>query len=110
MGQATVKRNKKLVSDVELGRRWIALAAEKASVTAATVAVDEAMATLAKADAQIERLKVVLREATIHAPTTGGRIVEKDAVVPAGGQIASLLDPSDVYMTVCSFHRRSRAG
>lgn len=48
-------------------------------------------------------MKVVLDEATIHAPVNGRieyRIVEKDAVLPAGGRIASLLQTDDVYMTV----------
>jgi HlyD family secretion protein len=94
---------KKLVSDVELERRRIGLDAESAGVAAAASAVSEAKAAVGAANAQIARLEVVLGEATIRAPT-GGRIeyrmIEKDAVLPAGGRIATMLNTDDVYMTV----------
>jgi HlyD family secretion protein len=96
-------RGKELVSGVELERRRIALAAEDAAVEATANALNEARTTLPEADAQIARLKVILGEATIRAPADGRieyRIVEKDAVLPAGGRIASLLQPDDVYITV----------
>jgi HlyD family secretion protein len=96
-------RGKELVSDVELERRRIALAAEDAAVEATASAVNEARTTLPEADAQIARLKVILGEATIRAPADGRieyRIVETDAVLPSGGRVASLLEPDDVYITV----------
>ena len=66
-------------------------------------AAKEARDALGEADAQIARLSVVLGEQTIHAPVNGRieyKIIEKDAVLPAGGRVALLLETDDVYMTV----------
>jgi HlyD family secretion protein len=101
--QAASMHGKALVSQVELERRRIALGVETASMAAAASAVNEARNAAAEADAQIARLEVILGEATIRAPASGRieyRIVEKNAVLPAGGRIASLLESDDVYMTV----------
>jgi HlyD family secretion protein len=101
--QAASMRGKALVSQVELERRRISLDGETAGMAVATQAVNEARAALSEAEAQIARLKVILGEATIRAPVSGRieyRIVEKDAVLPSGGRIASLLESDDVYMTV----------
>jgi HlyD family secretion protein len=101
--QTATMRGKALVSQVELERRKIGVDAGTAGVAAATGGVNEARNALAEADAQIARLKVILGEATIRAPISGRieyRIVEKDAVLPAGGRIASLLESDNVYMTV----------
>jgi HlyD family secretion protein len=96
-------RGQDLVSDVELERRRIALAAEDAGVDATASAVEAARTALPEADAQIARLKVMLGETVITAPADGRieyRIAEKDTVLPSGGRIASLLEPEDVYVTV----------
>jgi HlyD family secretion protein len=101
--QTAAMRGKALVSQVELERRKIGLDAGTAGIAAATGGVNEARNALVEADAQIARLKVILGEATIRAPVSGRieyRIVEKDAVLPAGGRIASLLESDNVYMTV----------
>ena len=93
--QTATMRGKALVSQVELERRKIGVDAGTAGIAAATGGVNEARNALAEADAQIARLKVILGEATIRAPASGRieyRIVEKDAVLPAGGRIASLLE------------------
>ena len=96
-------RGKSLVSQVELDRRRLALEAETAGVAAAMAAAKEARDALGEADAQIARLSVVLGEQTIHAPVNGRieyKIIEKDAVLPAGGRVALLLETDDVYITV----------
>jgi HlyD family secretion protein len=96
-------RGKSLVSQVELDRRRLALEADTAGVAAAMAAAKEARDALGEADAQIARLSVVLGEQTIHAPVNGRieyKIIEKDAVLPAGGRVALLLETDDVYMTV----------
>jgi HlyD family secretion protein len=94
---------KKLVSDVELQRRHLALNAEMASVAAAAAAVDESRTSLAEAYASIARLQVLLAETIIRAPIAGRieyKVIENGAVLPPGGRVATLLDPTDVYMTV----------
>ncbi|WP_400771137.1 HlyD family secretion protein [Methylosinus sporium] len=103
MTETATMRGKALVSQVELDRRRIAKDAETAGAAAAEAAVKEARNALSEAEAQIARLKAILDETTIRAPVNGRieyRIVEKDAVLPSGGRIASLLETDDVYMTV----------
>lgn len=102
---------KKLVSDVELERRQIELTAQDAQVAAASAALGAAQAAVDAASAQLARLTVIRDEMTIRAPVRGRieyRLIERGAVVPAGGRIATLLDLSDVYMTV--FLPESAAG
>jgi len=94
---------KKLISDVELQRRQLALSSETAQVAAAAAALAEARTELSQADAQIDHLNVVLDETIIRAPVAGRieyKVIENGAVLPAGGRVATLLDPTDVYMTV----------
>jgi HlyD family secretion protein len=108
---AAAMRSRDLVSDVELTRRRIALDAEDSGVDATAAALNEARTALPEADAQIARLKVILGEAVIRAPVGGRieyRIVEMGTVLPAGGRIASLLNPEDVYITV--FYTSAVAG
>jgi HlyD family secretion protein len=94
---------KKLVSDVELERRQLALSSESAAVAAAAASLVQARTSLEEADADISRLQVQLGETLIRTPV-GGRIeykvIENGAVLPPGGRVATLLDPTDVYMTV----------
>jgi len=94
---------KKLISDVELQRRQLTLSSEAAQVAAAAAALAEARTKLAQADAEIAHLEAVLGETTIRAPVAGRieyKVIENGAVLPPGGRVATLLDPSDVYMTV----------
>ena len=65
--------------------------------------MEEAQAAIRAADAQVDRLKTLLNDATIASPVRGRveyRLIEPGAVLPAGGRIATVLDLSDVYMTV----------
>jgi len=101
--QADGLYQKKLISDVELQRRHLALSSETAQVAAATAALAEARTEGDQADAKIAQLEVQLRETTIRAPVAGRieyKVIENGAVLPPGGRIATLLDPTDVYMTV----------
>ena len=74
-----------------------------AALKAANAQVDEARAAVAADDAQVDRLKTNLADATIFAPVRGRvqyRLIEPGAVLDAGGRIATVLDLSDVYMTI----------
>lgn len=91
------------VSGVERQRRRFALDGAQAGQQAARSALDEAHAAIAEADAQIARLKSVLAETTVRAPVAGRveyRIVEVGAVLPAGGRVATMLNPDDIYFTI----------
>ena len=101
--QADALFEKKLISDVELQRRQLTLGSETAQVAAAAAALEEARTKVAQADAEIAHLEVVLGETTIRAPVAGRieyKVIENGAVLPPGGRVATLLDPTDVYMTV----------
>jgi HlyD family secretion protein len=94
---------KKLVSDVELQRRQLTLRSETAAVAAAAAELAQAKTSLEESDAAISRLEVQLGETLIKTPVAGRieyKVIENGAVLPPGGRVATLLDPTDVYMTV----------
>lgn len=101
--QSESMRRKELVSRAEVERRQLAEASESAGVSGAEHVLSEARAMVAEAEANITRLKLLRAEADIQAPANG-RIefvfVQKGAVLPAGGKIASLLQLSSLDMTV----------
>jgi HlyD family secretion protein len=74
-----------------------------AAVAAAEAQVAEAAAAANAADAQTDRIKTLLNDATIRSPARGRvqyRLIEPGAVLGAGGRILTLLDLLDVSMTV----------
>lgn len=94
---------KELVSDVELQRRQLTLRSETAEVAGAAASLVQARTSLEEADADISRLQVQLGETLIRTPVSGRieyKVIENGAVLPPGGRVATLLDPTDVYMTV----------
>ncbi|WP_423200044.1 MULTISPECIES: HlyD family secretion protein [unclassified Cupriavidus] len=91
------------VSAVERDRRRLAVEGERAGVDGARAALGEAQAAIAEADAQVARLHAMLAETTVVAPVAGRveyRVVEVGTVLPAGGRVASLLNPDDIYFTI----------
>ncbi|TDV03511.1 HlyD family secretion protein [Paraburkholderia caballeronis] len=91
------------VSAVELQRYRFALDGALATQNAARAALDEARAAVAQADAEIARIDAVLAEMTIRAPIAGRveyRVIETGAVLPAGGRVATMLNPEDIYFTL----------
>lgn len=76
----------------------------------ATAAVAQAEAQLAEANAAIqaalahtERIQVDIKESVLTAPRSGRvqfRLHEPGEVLPSGGKVLTLIDPTDVYMTV----------
>ena len=100
----TVKlRQDTLVSGAEVERRQAQRDGEQAGVSVATAAIGEATAAKAEAQSQIKRLDVAIAEMSLRAPVAGRieyRVVEPGSVIPSGGRVATLLDTSNVYMTV----------
>lgn len=87
----------------KVDQRQQALASAKAALKATTAQADEAAAAIKSAEAAVERLKTVLADATIKSPVRGRvqyRLIEPGAVLAAGGRIVTVLDLSDVYMTI----------
>lgn len=76
----------------------------------ATAAMAQAEAQLAEANAAIqaalahtERIQVDIKESVLTAPRSGRvqfRLHEPGEVLPSGGKVLTLIDPTDVYMTV----------
>ncbi|MGE4371493.1 MAG: HlyD family secretion protein [Xanthobacter sp.] len=73
-----------------------ALAAGESSKAAAEAAIQAA-------DAEVDRLKRMVDDGTLVAPVTGRviyRLAEPGEVLAAGGKVLTLLDLSNVYMTI----------
>ncbi|MBP7131648.1 MAG: HlyD family efflux transporter periplasmic adaptor subunit [Aquabacterium sp.] len=96
-------RNEVLISESELKKREAQRDGESSGVRIATAALGEAKAAQAEADAGIERLKNAIVDHTLKAPVNGSieyRVVEPGSVIPAGGRVATLVDPTQVHMTI----------
>jgi HlyD family secretion protein len=74
-----------------------------AAVIAAEAGVGDSTAAREAAEAAVARLQVVLDDLTLTAPVSGRveyKLAQPGEVLAAGGQIVSLLDLTDVYMTI----------
>ena len=86
-----------------LDQRQNQLKVAQANYETAVASRDAAIATIAAGQAEVARLKSQISDSTLVAPI-GGRIQYKLAqpgeVLAAGGRVLTLLDLSDVYMTI----------
>lgn len=92
-----------LVSSAEVERRTAQRDGERAGIQVAQAAIGEASAARAEAEAQIQRLNVAMNDMVLRAPVAGRieyRVVEPGSVIPSGGRVATLLNTTDVHMTV----------
>ncbi len=83
----------------------------KATLRAAKAQLATAKATVRSAEAAARQIEVQLGEATIRAPRLGRvqyRLAEPGEVLANGGRVVTLLDLTDVYMTI--FLPTSEAG
>jgi HlyD family secretion protein len=74
----------------------------KAVLEAAKAQVASADAAIASAAAKIDKVKADIADTILKSPRNGRveyRLVEPGEVIPAGGNVVTLLDVSDVYMT-----------
>lgn len=96
-------RHDGLVSGAEVERRQAQRDGERAGVQAGAAAIGEANAARNEAQAQIERINDVIANMSLRAPVNGRieyRVVEPGSILSAGGRVATLLNTSDVHMTV----------
>lgn len=96
-------RKKDLVSEAEVDRRTAQRDGEQAGVRVATAAIGEAQAARNEAEAGMRRLRIAIEDHTLRAPVNGRieyRVVEPGSVIPAGGRVVTLLNTSNVHMTV----------
>lgn len=87
----------------KLDQRRTALKTAVAALQASQAGVEEAKATIEAAKADARRIKSQIDETVLSAPKRGRiqyRLAEPGEVLPAGGNVLTLLDLADVYMTV----------
>jgi HlyD family secretion protein len=108
LARATLERSQQLVqkgfiSSDRLDRDVSALQTADAALASARGRVSEAEAGIAAADARAEALRTNVADTTLRAPTSGRvlyRLAEPGEVLAAGGRVLTLLDLSDVYMSI----------
>ena len=88
-------------ADLERRRAQSLVAA--AQIEGARSALVEANAAKEAADAQVMQIEAMLDDSELHTPVSGRveyKLVQAGEVVAAGGRLVTMLDLSDVYMTV----------
>lgn len=108
LAKVTLERSEKLmsknfISKDQLDQVRSALQVAKANFNAAQTRVSAADATEAAANASADVIRSTLQDATLTAPITGRvlyRLAEPGEVLAAGSKVVTLLDLSDVYMSV----------
>ena len=86
-------------ADQKISTRDIAAAA----LEAAKARLKTTEQAVASAQAEVKRIKIQIDEATLKAPVTGRvlyRLAENGEVLGAGGKVLTLVDLSDIYMTI----------
>lgn len=87
----------------ELDRRNAEHEVAEANLLAAQAAVADSEAAKAAAEARVLQIEAVLSEMSLKAPVAGRveyRLAQPGMVLGAGGRVVSILDLSDVYMTI----------
>ncbi|TPQ48328.1 efflux transporter periplasmic adaptor subunit [Prosthecomicrobium hirschii] len=101
--RASELHDRSVTSQAEVDRRAAQRNVAAAAVKAAKSAIGEAEGARAVADAQVRQIQAMLDDMTLTAPVAGRveyRLVQTGEVVAAGARVATLLDLSDVNMTV----------
>ena len=106
--QNTLKRSEELVekgfvSPQKLDADRTGMLTAKAALVAARAQVVQGESAIKAAQASVERIKADIDDSVLKAPRAGRvqyRLAQPGEVLPAGGKVVSLLDLSDVYMTV----------
>nr|WP_115422011.1 HlyD family efflux transporter periplasmic adaptor subunit [Sinorhizobium sp. M14]AMP35021.1 secretion protein HlyD family protein [Sinorhizobium sp. M14] len=90
-------------TQAELDRRTAQRDISRASLDSAKVAVEDARAGVEAAEAQVTQIEAAIADMTLKAPVSGRveyRLAQAGEVVAAGGRVLTLLDLSDVHMTI----------
>lgn len=98
-------------TQAELDRRTAQRDISRAALDSTKVAVEDAQAAVQAAEAQLTQIEAVIADMTLKAPVSGRieyRLAQAGEVVAAGGRVLTLLDLSDVHMTI--FLPTSEAG
>lgn len=96
-------RDKGAVSQDKLDQDVAAAEVAEAVCTAAEAQLAKTDAMINVAIAEVERIRVELDDSVLKAPASGRvlyKLAEPGEVLPAGGKVLTILDLSDVYMTI----------
>jgi len=110
LAQKELKRSRTLygtdrgiISQDKLDRDTAAAEVAEAICTAAEAQLAKTDAMINVAIAAVERIRVDLDDSVLEAPASGRvlyKLAEPGEVLPAGGKVLTILDLSDVYMTI----------
>lgn len=87
----------------ELDRRRAQHVVSAANIQGARAALAEAKAAQQAAEAQVAQIKAMLEDSELHTPVSGRveyKLVQAGEVVAAGGRLVTILDLTDVFMTI----------
>lgn len=101
--RATNLRERDFASQAEADQRLAARDVAAAAVEAAKATIGDAQAAQKVAEANAAQIEARIADMTLKAPVSGRveyRLVEPGEVIPVGGKVVTLLDLTDVYMTV----------
>lgn len=90
-------------SKAQLDQRTAERDVAKASLDGAKVAVEDSKAATQAAEAQVAQIEAQIADMTLKAPVSGRveyRLAQAGEVVAAGGRVLTLIDLSDVHMTI----------
>ncbi len=99
--QDLIQRN--FASEDDLDTAQLKVETTQAACAAAEAMVEVAEASIQAAQASVERLKADLEDSSITSPISGRvlyRIAEPGEIVASGSKILTIIDLSDVYMTI----------
>lgn len=108
LAEADLRRTAELArtntaTQAELDRRTAQRDVAQATLDSARVSVEDAKAATEVAEAQVAQIEAVIADMTLTAPVSGRveyRLAQAGEVVAAGGRVLTLLDLSDVHMTI----------
>jgi HlyD family secretion protein len=91
------------MADAALVQQEALRQAAEAALAAARIDVDYREAAIAAAAAHVERIRTDVADSTLTSPIRGRvlyRVAEPGEVLAAGGKVVTVLELSDVYMTI----------
>lgn len=92
-----------VMSQAEIDKRTAERDVAQAAVVGARASIADAEAAREAAEAQVRQIEVNIEDMTLTAPVAGRveyRLVQPGEVVSPGGRTVTLLDTSDVFMTI----------
>jgi HlyD family secretion protein len=103
MRRAAELEQKAAGTRADLDRRKAQHLVAAAQIQGSRAALVEAKAAKQAAEAQVEQIEAMLNDSELHTPVSGRveyKLVQPGEVVAAGGRLVTILDLSDVYMTI----------